>query len=285
MSVASKFDWSAINDSQFEELVLALVQSKFPVRAEFRKGPADKGRDIQAWFRNKDAIGLESEELYFFEAKHHMAGVSPDHISGALSWAQAEQPNTLVFVISSHLTNPCRDNIAAWQKNNARVKVAIWERNNIENQILSSTVLQDTAIKLGLLPPSIKGLLPPHPERYRPSNDEMGSGLEMEFRYWLAEEDIDKLETVAGFIESCGKIFDENDLRQKYFEMACLGIPNWSTWLRLLRAECLLQLAVRDYLFAQVSNATVEELKSLARRVAKQVALVDEIGAKSGHVD
>jgi hypothetical protein len=285
MSISTNFNWPAINDSQFEELVLAIVIAKGAVRAEFRKGPGDKGRDVQAWFNNRDSLGVESQDLYFFEAKHHATGVSPDHISGAFAWAQAEQPHSLVLVASSHFTNPCRDNIGAWKRNNPRVKVSLWERPHLEELLLSNSALQDTAVSLGLLPPSIRGLLPANPEHYRPSEEETDSGLEMAYRFWLTEEDIEQLTTVAAFIENCGKILEENNLSDKYFELVHLGIPNWAMWLRLLRTECLLQLSVRDYLFAQVSGADPEKLTALAETVRERVQLVSETGGKSFHVD
>jgi hypothetical protein len=285
MSISTQFNWPAINDEQFEELLLAIAKAKGAIRSEFRKGPADKGRDVQAWFRHKDSIGVEIEELYFFEAKHHAAGVPPDHIAGALAWAQAEQPHSLVLAASSHFTNPCRDNIASWKRNNPRVRVTLWERPDLEELVLSSGILQSFAVAIGLLPPHIKSLLPAHPERYRQANDEVSSGLEMDYRYWLTEEDVAKLETAASFIEDCGKIFDEAGIADHHFEHACLGVPNWAIWLRLMRAECLLQLAVRDYLFGQVSGASPEELLQLANVVRKRVNLVKEVGESSYHVD
>jgi len=285
MSISTKFNWPAIDDSQFEELLLAIVKAKGAVRADFRKGPGDKGRDVQAWFHNKDALGVESQDLYFFEAKHHVAGVSPDHISGALAWSQAEQPHSLVLVASGHFTNPCRDNIDAWKRNNPRVKVVIWERPHLEELILSHSSLQEAAVALGLLPPSVRGLLPADPERYRPSEEEADSGLEMAYRFWLTEEDIEQLATVADFVQGCGKILEENGLSDKYFESARLGIPNWTMRLRLLRTECLPQLAVRDYLFAQVSGAGPEKMAALAMAVRERVRLVSETGERSFHVD
>lgn len=285
MAITSKFNWPAINDEQFEELLLAIVKNKGAIRTEFRKGPGDKGRDVQACFRNRDAIGVETEDIYFFEAKHHTGGVSPDHISGALAWAQAEQPHSLILAASSHFTNPCRDNIDAWKRNNPRVKVTLWERTKLEELVLSSSILQDVAVGFGLLPPNIHSLLPAHPERYRPADDEISSGLEMAFRFWLTEEDIEKLDTAAGFIEVCGAAFDEHEIADQHFEVARLGVPNWSMWLRLMRAECLLQLAVRDYLFAQVSGAKPDELHDLARVVQERVQLVSEVGERSYHVD
>jgi hypothetical protein len=285
MSIADKFDWSAIDDSSFEELVLAIVKSKRPVRSEFRKGPGDKGRDIQVWFKNKDSIGSESEDLYFIEAKHHKAGVPPDHIAGALSWAQAEQPHALVFAVSRHLTNPCRDNVDAWKRNNPRVKVIVWERSDLENLILADADLRDLAVKLRLLPPSIHGLLPSHPERLRPSDEERIGEYSMEYRYWMTEEDIEKIDTAAEFVESLGTILGKKGLAYEYFEHVSLGVPNWSTWLRLLKAECLLQLSIRDYLFAQVSKASADEMRDRAQQISERVRFLKDTGAKSSHVD
>lgn len=285
MTIATKFNWPAINDAQFEDLVFSILKEKGGIRMSFRKGPGDKGRDVQAWFNNRDPLGVETQDLYFFEAKHHVAGISPDHISGALAWAQAEQPHSLVIIASSHFTNPCRDNIDAWRRNNPRVRVSLWERHQLEEIVLSSSILQEVAVGLGLLPPSIRGLLPDHPEHYRPAKGEEESGLEMAYRYWLTEADIDQLETVAQFIETIGSILEENGLSKKYFETACLGIPNWSIWLRLMRAECLLQIAVRDYLFSQVSGAKPDRLSTLTELVRARVRLVSEIGEKSFHVD
>ena len=285
MSISTKFNWPAIDDSQFEELLLAIVKAKGAVSAEFRKGPGDKGRDVQAWFNNRDAIGVESRDLYFFEAKHHVAGVSPDHISGALAWAQAEQPHSLILVASGHFTNPCRDNINAWMRNNPKVKVSLWERPQIEELLLSNLSLQNAAVSLGVLPPSIQGLLPVHPESHRPSEEDADSGLEMAYRFWLTEEDVEKLTVVAQFIEGCGEVLEENKLSDKYFELARLGIPNWVMWLRLLRVECFLELAVRDYLFAQVSGADADKLTALAQTVRERVQLVSETGERSFHVD
>lgn len=107
----------------------------------------------------------------------------------------------------------------------------------------------------------------------------------MAYRFWLTEEDSEKLETVATFIECCGAIFDESRLSKKYFETVRLGVPNWAMWLRLMRTECLLQIAVRDYLFAQVSGAAPDRLRDLGCVVRERVQLVSDTGEKSFHVD
>jgi len=284
MTISEKFQWKAIDDAQFEELILAIVKSKSPIYAEFRKGPGDKGRDIQAAFRHRDQIGIESDNTYFFEAKHHTNGVSPDHLSGALAWSQAEQPHTLVLASSSHFTTPCRDNIEAWKRNNPRISVALWERHQIEDLILSNQAVKAFAVSLGLLPPDIESLLPAFPERYRPEQ-ESDLGLEMSYRYWLTEDDLEQLETAASFIECFGDILSKHGLSMDHFETACLGVPNWSTALRLFRAECSLELSIRDYLFGQASKADSMEMQRLAQAVSERVTKLNEIGQNSFHVD
>ena len=278
MTISAKFNWAAIDDSEFEELILAIVKSKGAIRAEFRKGPNDKGRDVQAWFKHRDSLGVESQDAYFFEAKHHTKGVALGHISDALAWAHAEQPHSLVLAASSHFTNSCRENINNWKSNNSKIRVLLWERPNLEELILSNSSLQDLAVSLGLLPPNVRKLLPANPERYRLTEDGVESGLEMAYRYWLTEDDIDDLEKVADFVEQCSAILDEHNLSRKYFETAYVGIPNWAAWLRLMRAECLLQIAVRDYLFAQVIGADPNEMGRLANIIRERVKVINEIG-------
>lgn len=285
LAILSKFSWDAIDDVQFEELLLELVNIKGAVRANLRTGPGGKGRDVEAYFRNRDALGVETEERYFFEAKHHAAGVSPDHIAAALAWAQAECPSCLVIAATSHLTNPCRDLVEGWSRNNPRVRTVVWERKDLENQILGNALLCDIASGLRLLPPNIRSLLPEHPERYRPSHEEEESGLEMNYRFWLTAEDVDQLELVAKFVEDCGAVFVEHDIADHHFELARLGVPNWAMWLRLMRTECMLQLAVRDYLFAQAAGAEAADLHAKADHVRNWVRVVEEAGRKSFHVD
>lgn len=283
MTISAKFNWPAIDDTQFEELILAIVKSKGAIRAEFRKGPNDKGRDVQAWFKHRDSLGVESQDAYFFEAKHHTKGVSLGHISDALAWAHAEQPHSMVLAASSHFTNSCRENINHWKQNNSKIRVLLWERPNLEELILSNSILQDFAVSVRLLPPSVRRLLPPNPERYRLAEDGVESGLEMAYRYWLTEDDVNDLEAVSIFVERCATILEENNLSEKYFEMTHIGVPNWATWLRLMRAECLLQIAVRDYLFAQVSGAESERMNELASAIRERVQLINNIGEKPIH--
>ena len=73
MSIKEKFCWDRINDEQFEELVFTVLKSANPQEIKWRKGPGDKGRDIQVTFRRQAPLGDEVNETYFVEVKHRFA--------------------------------------------------------------------------------------------------------------------------------------------------------------------------------------------------------------------
>jgi Restriction endonuclease len=285
MSMISKFNWSAINDEQFEELVYAIVESKKPISIKWRKGPGDKGRDIQATFMRQGALGETFEETYFIEAKHHSSGISPTKIAGALAWAQAERPSVLVLAVSSHITTPSRDHLSAWGRNNPTVRVLTWERKELENLILSSSQTRNFAVQINLLPADINELLPALPQEFRPFLSPDHIGFEMQYRYWITEEEIDNLDYVVDLLQRLKENLVKESDPHKYFEDVSLAVPNWSTFLSLFKAECRLQMAIRDYLFAQINNADMDELRTRAEKVKETVRLMEEIGGSSYHVD
>jgi hypothetical protein len=151
-SKGNGFNWAAIDDKQFEKLVSAIVKAHHPVEIKPKSGTGGKGRDLEAKFISKGSLGEHREEIYFIEAKHHQSGVSPDDISGAFTWAQAEQPSALVIAVSSNLTNPCKDSyIPSWTRNNPKVRVIVWEREHIEDFIKFQPSTGELAIELKLI--------------------------------------------------------------------------------------------------------------------------------------
>jgi hypothetical protein len=101
---------------------------------------------------SKGSLGEHREEIYFIEAKHYQSGVSPEDISGAFTWAQAEQPSALVIAVSSHLTNPCKDAyIPSWRRNNPKVRVIVWEKRDIEDFIKFQSSTGELAVELKLI--------------------------------------------------------------------------------------------------------------------------------------
>jgi Restriction endonuclease len=284
MSIAEKFRWNAINDEQFEELVFKVLKSANPQQIELRKGPGDKGRDIEVQFRRQDALGDEVNETYFVEVKHYQKGVPSDAFKGALVWASSKKPQVLLIVVSSHLTTSCRDCLKSWHENNPNIRVpSPWEREEIENKILQSSEAREYAISLGLLPPFIQDLLPPSPETFRISEDE--TIWAMEYRYWITEEEVEKIGYV---VELLGRLQDAIRAEcgsHKYFEDVCLAIPNWSTFLTLLQPQLRLQIAIRDYLFALNSDVPADRMNGLVGKIKEYVELVRQVGDGAKHID
>ena len=283
MSLAANFAWDRISDEQFEDLVYSIVNAAGPQHVRWRKGPGDKGRDVEATFARRDGIGELIEESYFIEAKHHRHGVSPIDIAGALAWAAAELPQVLVLAISSHLTTPGREHVDAWSRSNSRVRVVVWERKEIENRILASEATRSLAVRYKLLPPAVHDLLPAGPEVMHKGPSDIG--LEMEYRYWITDDEADKLSHVIDTLGHLGAALRETASEHRYFELVSLAVPNWSTFLTLLQAQLKLQIAIRDYMVAQASGANDVVLQEFARRIQLHVERVRELGDTSFHVD
>lgn len=284
MSIAENFRWERINDEQFEELVFAVLKSANPQKIQLRKGPGDKGRDIQVQFRRQGAIGEEIDETYFVEVKHYQGGVSPSAFESSLTWASCEQPQVLLIVVSSHLTTPCRDCFNIWQQNNPKIRVPPhWERKEIENKILESSAARKLGISFGLLPPFIQDILPPAPETFRTSQDK--TRLAMEYRYWITEEEVEKIGYVVELLCRLKPVIIAECGSHKYFEDVCLAIPNWSTFLTLLQSQLRLQIAIRDYLFALNSDTSADKMDSFVQKIKECVELVRQVGDAAYHID
>lgn len=158
------FDWSAIDDKQFEKIVYEIVKAHGPLKIEPKSGTGGQGRDLEAKFISKGCLGEHREEIYFIEAKHHQSPVSPGHISGALTWAHAEQPSALVIAVSSSLTNPCKNSlIPKWRENNPKVRVILWDREDIEYFVKVQPSTRELALEMKLISKSMFSHLSQNP--------------------------------------------------------------------------------------------------------------------------
>ena len=97
-----------LDDRQFEELCLDLLQKLGFHSHVWRQGGADSGRDIEAkYYVHNPLIGFY-EERWFVECKLYSKGVPPEHLNSKVSWADAEMPQHLAIMTSSYLTNSAR---------------------------------------------------------------------------------------------------------------------------------------------------------------------------------
>ncbi|GAX34690.1 restriction endonuclease [Nodularia sp. NIES-3585] len=274
MSLANKFNWNLINDHQFEEIVYEIVNAENPSKIEWRSFTGGKGRDIQAEFIIKGVFDEYISETRFIEAKHYQSGISATDITEALSWAMAEKPTVLVIASSSHLTNPCKEFINSWEKNNPNVRVKIWERKYLEGAILSKTATRQAAIRLGLLPPSINDLLPEMPDQAR----ENSVYPAIAYRYLMTEEEISSIDDMKNFLQSVKEVIVDECDSNKYFEILELGIPNLSIRLSYLQAQIRLNIALLDYVFALENNASIKELEVLSEKIQEKIDEIKDDG-------
>jgi hypothetical protein len=134
------FNLNNLNDTEFEDFCYDLLQSMDLVNLSWRKGtglsssPSDQGRDIQGELLRKDIDGKQHHEKWFVECKHYIKGVPPDKIQGALTWANAERPDVLLIIASNFLSNPAKNYLEDYQKNNnPPFRIKVWELKDLEN--------------------------------------------------------------------------------------------------------------------------------------------------------
>lgn len=134
------FTLNDLSDTEFENFCFNILQSLDFVNLSWRKGtgltssPSDQGRDIQGELLRKDVDGSEHHEKWFVECKHYVKGVPPDKIQGAISWANAERPDVLLIVVSNFLSNPTKNYLDDYQKQNKPpYRIKVWELKDLEN--------------------------------------------------------------------------------------------------------------------------------------------------------
>jgi len=278
MSLSNKFNWNAIDDKQFEELIYEVVNAENPSEIVWRSNTGGKGRDIEAKFIIQGKFGEFIQETHFIEAKHHQKGVSPNDVADAFNWAGVETPTVLVIATSSSLINPCKDWVSKWQQKNPKIRVKTWERKDIESLILSKTYTRKVAVNFGLLPPFINDILPERPEEARINNIYPS----IAYRYLMTEEEVFQIDELKSFLEHLGIIISKNweqheDLGEyTCFEITNLGIPNWGTFLSYLQAQIRLQITIMNYIFALESNASIEELQRISEEIKEKAKGIAE---------
>jgi hypothetical protein len=104
---ADDIHFDQINSTDFERLCFELLLKFGFGKLIWRQGGADNGRDIEGSLFFNTPFGSQ-ETRWFFECKHFQDGVPPAQMNSKIAWADAEQPDNLVFFISSYLSNNAR---------------------------------------------------------------------------------------------------------------------------------------------------------------------------------
>src|SRR5712691_2194338 len=134
-----RLHFDRLTDTQFEDFCFDLLDAVGYVNIDWRKGtgkttsPADKGRDIVCQEVRKDVDGRVHLETVFVDCKHFKRGVPPRELQNLLAWAQAERPDTALFIVSNFLSNGAKDYLDAYRMNQKPAfKIKVWERPTLE---------------------------------------------------------------------------------------------------------------------------------------------------------
>jgi hypothetical protein len=154
-----------LSDGDFEELTYDLLTALGFVNVNWRRGSgragasADQGRDIVAQLRQREIDGTEHFETWFIQCKHYESGVPPTALESALTWALAERPSVLLYVVSNFLSNPAKNWLRDYEQNNrAPFRLKLWERKDLERILSSHPTL---ARKYSLAPAEMESTLHP----------------------------------------------------------------------------------------------------------------------------
>lgn len=133
------FSLTHLTETEFEEFCYDLLNEMGFINMSWRKGtglsssPADRGRDIEGYLLREDVDGTTYVEKWFVECKHYEKGVPPEKIQGVITWATAERPNKVLIIASNFLSNPTKDYLENYKKNNGPpFEIKFWEKPNLE---------------------------------------------------------------------------------------------------------------------------------------------------------
>jgi hypothetical protein len=110
-------NFSYIDWVQFEEVCYDLLVKFHFHSMSWRRGGADKGRDIEAMRYVTDTISVPYQEKWFIECKRHTNGLPIEEIIEKISWAEMERADHFLLITSSYLTQQTRDWLLLAEKN------------------------------------------------------------------------------------------------------------------------------------------------------------------------
>ena len=135
-----RLSFNKLSDTDFEEFTLDLLEELGFVNLDWRKGtgkktsPADSGRDIVAQLHRTDVDKSRRSERWFVDCKHYLKGIPAKELHNLLAWAEAERPDVALIVASNFLSNPAKDYLEAYKRNNRPpFAIKVWERTNLES--------------------------------------------------------------------------------------------------------------------------------------------------------
>lgn len=141
--------FDGLSSTKFEEFCAELLHVTGFVNVDWRKGtglatsPADKGRDIVCDHLRLEPDSSQHFERWFVDCKHFKKGVPPKELQNLLAWAEAERPDVALFIVSNFLSNPAKEYLDAYRKNNRpSFKIRYWEKPQLARMLHRKVSLQ-----------------------------------------------------------------------------------------------------------------------------------------------
>ena len=137
--IPSEIPWDDIKDKDLEELLYWLFIEMGAKDLEWRvggegSGGPDQGRDLECSFYISSPEGDLIPQKWWIEAKGTKSTVKPSKVKeSVINVVSKKYIDVLVIATNSYCSNPTRDWIKDWQKNNPRPIIKLWERPQLEN--------------------------------------------------------------------------------------------------------------------------------------------------------
>lgn len=136
MKPADISDFSSLRPTDFEFCCRAILRELGFQNIQWRTGGRDRGRDIVAEFVTEEPDQRKILQTWFVECKHHKKSnpVGVDDLQTKIAWADAEQPDYLLVITSSHLSPDAKD----WFDRIAprkRYKIRYWEDSTLSDLV------------------------------------------------------------------------------------------------------------------------------------------------------
>lgn len=134
-----RLNFNKLSATDFEDFSFHLLSRLGFVNVDWRKGtplassPSDSGRDIVCQHAREDLDNARYLETWFVDCKRHKKAVPATELQNALAWAEAERPDTLLFILSGFLSNAAKDYLESYKRNKRpSFRIRYWERPQLE---------------------------------------------------------------------------------------------------------------------------------------------------------
>ncbi|HDR7662880.1 restriction endonuclease [Bacillus wiedmannii] len=130
-------DFQLLDGTAFENLCYELLDNNGFFGLKWIKGGGDRGRDIEATKNVPYTFLGTRAETWHFECKNHNTGIGVGEVHDKIGWAFANNPDKLIFLVSTHLTSDCKQYIETMR--NSRFKHIYYIEGATLKKILLNT--------------------------------------------------------------------------------------------------------------------------------------------------